>query len=261
MSTALPPIEVTPRDLSAYRAGNIGIDYVHRFESGKPGPHVMINGLTHGNEFCGMVAVCHLLDRGVRPKVGTLTLSFANVAAYESFDPAAAVREPADHAQPQPHLVDGLARGRGRQHRAAPRPRDAAGGGRGRAHPRHPFDQPGRGAVLGLSGVRAQCRRRRRAAAAGRAPGDAGRPRLGHAADPARRACRRRGARRGAGGRVRPALQAGDLGPGGRGGAGFPRPLRPDRPRGGAARHAAAPLRAAAHARDPGRELRLRRGR
>jgi predicted deacylase len=48
----------------------------------------MINALTHGNEFCGMVAVCHLLDSGVRPKIGTLTLSFANVAAYETFDPA-----------------------------------------------------------------------------------------------------------------------------------------------------------------------------
>jgi predicted deacylase len=48
----------------------------------------MINGLTHGNEFCGMTAVCHLLDSGVRPKIGTLTLSFANVAAYETFDAA-----------------------------------------------------------------------------------------------------------------------------------------------------------------------------
>jgi predicted deacylase len=88
MSTLLPALEVEPRDLSRYRAGNTGIDYVHRFDSGKPGPHVMVNGLTHGNEFCGMVAVCHLLDSGVRPKVGTLTLSFANVAAYETFDPA-----------------------------------------------------------------------------------------------------------------------------------------------------------------------------
>ncbi|MGZ5156155.1 MAG: succinylglutamate desuccinylase [Caldimonas sp.] len=86
MSAPLPPIEVTPRDLSAYRAGNTGIDYVHRFESGRPGPHVMVNALTHGNEFCGMVAVCQLLDSGVRPKIGTLTLSFANVAAYQTFD-------------------------------------------------------------------------------------------------------------------------------------------------------------------------------
>jgi predicted deacylase len=82
-----PAFEVLPRDLTPYRAGNTGIEYVHRFESGKPGPHVLINGITHGNEFCGMVAVCHLLDSGVRPKVGTLTLSFGNVAAYESFDP------------------------------------------------------------------------------------------------------------------------------------------------------------------------------
>ncbi len=88
MNAPLPAIEVTPRDLSRYREGNTGIDYLHRFESGKPGPHVMINGLTHGNEFCGMVAVCHLLESDVRPLIGTLTLSFANVAAYQSFDAA-----------------------------------------------------------------------------------------------------------------------------------------------------------------------------
>ena len=82
----LPAFEVLPRDLTPYRAGNTGIDYVHRFESGQPGPHVLINGITHGNEFCGMVAVCHLLDSGVRPRIGTLTLSLGNVAAYESFD-------------------------------------------------------------------------------------------------------------------------------------------------------------------------------
>lgn len=80
-------LEVMPRDLSAYRQGNVGVDYVHRFESGVAGPHVLINALTHGNEFCGMVAACHLLDTGVRPLRGTLTVSFANVAAYESFDP------------------------------------------------------------------------------------------------------------------------------------------------------------------------------
>jgi len=83
----LPPIEIQPRDLQPYRRGNTGIDYVHRFESGKPGPHVMVNALTHGNEFCGMVAATHLLDTGVRPKIGTLTVSFANVAAYQSFHP------------------------------------------------------------------------------------------------------------------------------------------------------------------------------
>ena len=91
----LPAFEVLPRDLTPYRAGNTGIDYVHRFESGQPGPHVLINGITHGNEFCGMVAVCHLLDSSVRPKIGTLTLSLGNVAAYESFD----IEKPFDSRQ------------------------------------------------------------------------------------------------------------------------------------------------------------------
>ena len=81
-----PSFEVLPRDLSPYRVGNVGVDYVHRFDSGRPGPHVLVNALTHGNEFCGMVAACHLLDQGVRPRVGTLTVSFANVEAYQSFD-------------------------------------------------------------------------------------------------------------------------------------------------------------------------------
>ncbi len=86
MPTQPTPIEVIQRELSAYRAGNTGIDYVHRFESGKPGPHVLINALTHGNEICGMVAATHLLDTGVRPAIGTLTVSFAHVEAYEAFD-------------------------------------------------------------------------------------------------------------------------------------------------------------------------------
>ncbi|MBA2964851.1 MULTISPECIES: succinylglutamate desuccinylase/aspartoacylase domain-containing protein [Ramlibacter] len=87
MTAPLPPIELGPRDLSAYRAGNTGIDYVHRFASGRPGPHVLVNALTHGNEFCGMVAATHLLDNEVRPRIGTLTVSFANVEAYATFDP------------------------------------------------------------------------------------------------------------------------------------------------------------------------------
>jgi predicted deacylase len=81
-------IEVHPRDLEPYRRGNTGIDWAHRFDSGRPGPHVLVNALTHGNEFCGMVAATHLLDSGVRPLIGTLTVSFANVQAYRSFDPA-----------------------------------------------------------------------------------------------------------------------------------------------------------------------------
>ena len=52
MTHPQPALEVLPRDISAYREGNTGIDYVHRFDSGQPGPHVLINALTHGNELC-----------------------------------------------------------------------------------------------------------------------------------------------------------------------------------------------------------------
>ncbi|MCD6077819.1 MAG: succinylglutamate desuccinylase/aspartoacylase [Ramlibacter sp.] len=86
MTAQTPALELLPRDLAAYRQGNTGIPYVHRFASGKSGPHVLVNALTHGNEFCGMVAATHLLDQGIRPLTGTLTVSFANVAAYESFE-------------------------------------------------------------------------------------------------------------------------------------------------------------------------------
>jgi hypothetical protein len=46
----LPPQEVGPRDLSALRRGNVGVDYVHRLAADRPGPHLVVNALTHGNE-------------------------------------------------------------------------------------------------------------------------------------------------------------------------------------------------------------------
>ena len=81
------PIEVDFPDLARWQSGNTGIEYVYTFDSGKPGPHVMINALTHGNEVCGAIIVDALLQLGIRPIQGTLTLAFANVAAYQRFDP------------------------------------------------------------------------------------------------------------------------------------------------------------------------------
>ncbi len=81
-----PPVNLLPIDLAPYRHGNTGIDYVHRLDSGKPGPVVMINALTHGNELCGAHALKYLFDHEVRPSRGVLILSFANVDAYERFD-------------------------------------------------------------------------------------------------------------------------------------------------------------------------------
>jgi predicted deacylase len=82
------PLSLAPPDISPYRTGNTGIDYVTTFESGVAGPHLVINALSHGNEICGAVAISFLFALGVRPRVGKLTLSLANVAAYQTFDPA-----------------------------------------------------------------------------------------------------------------------------------------------------------------------------
>ncbi len=82
------PIEVGFPDIRPYACGNTGIPYVFNFDSGVPGPQVMINALTHGNEVCGAIAVKELLDLGIRPRKGKLTLSFANVEAYQRFDSA-----------------------------------------------------------------------------------------------------------------------------------------------------------------------------
>ena len=80
-------IELQAPDISAYRSGNAGAEYVHQFDSGKPGPHVCVNALMHGNEICGAIALDHLLKAKLQPKRGTLTLCFVNVGAYLNFDP------------------------------------------------------------------------------------------------------------------------------------------------------------------------------
>jgi len=80
-------VHLMPCDISDYKSGNTGIDYVTTFDSGATGPHVMINALTHGNELCGAHALKFLFEAGIQPQRGKLTLSFANVDAYETFDP------------------------------------------------------------------------------------------------------------------------------------------------------------------------------
>ena len=83
----MPAIELTAPDIRPHRQSASGTDYVHVLESGKPGPNVLVNALTHGNEICGAIVVDRLLREGVRPTRGTLTLSFANIAAFERFEP------------------------------------------------------------------------------------------------------------------------------------------------------------------------------
>jgi predicted deacylase len=80
-------VELTPPDIEPYRAGNTGAEYVTSFAAPAAGPHVMVTALTHGNEICGAIALDKLFRAGVRPRRGTLTLAFDNVAAYREFDP------------------------------------------------------------------------------------------------------------------------------------------------------------------------------
>ncbi len=83
-----PRIEITPPDLRPYREGNSGIPYVWSFDSGRAGPHVGINALIHGNELSGAWALVRLLELGLRPQCGRLSLSFANIDAFSRFDAA-----------------------------------------------------------------------------------------------------------------------------------------------------------------------------
>jgi predicted deacylase len=82
------PVELQAPDIRPYRQGNTGVDFVHRLNSGRPGPQVMVQALTHGNEICGAIALDWLFKRGFQPACGSLTLAFGNVAAYARFDPA-----------------------------------------------------------------------------------------------------------------------------------------------------------------------------
>lgn len=84
-----PAIELRPPDLSALRQGNTGVDWVHVFDSGQPGPTVLVQALTHGNEICGALALVHLFEQKVAPVRGRLILAFANVEAFARFDLAA----------------------------------------------------------------------------------------------------------------------------------------------------------------------------
>ena len=75
-------------DLSAWRAGNTGTEGVWHFDSGLPGRQVLVSALIHGNELCGAWALKGLLESGLRPQAGSLTLMFCNLAAFDRFDPA-----------------------------------------------------------------------------------------------------------------------------------------------------------------------------
>ncbi len=86
----LPAFEVAfpAPDISAWRAGNCGLEGFWSFDGAAPGPHVVVTGLVHGNEIGGAVALDRLLRAPPSLRCGRLTVGFANLAAYARFDPA-----------------------------------------------------------------------------------------------------------------------------------------------------------------------------
>ena len=87
---AVPRLEVRlpVPDVRVWHAGNTGVEGVWRIEATEPGPHLVITGLIHGNEIAGALVLSRWLRDGVRPRRGALTLVFANLAAFDRFDPA-----------------------------------------------------------------------------------------------------------------------------------------------------------------------------
>ncbi|HZQ60434.1 MAG TPA: succinylglutamate desuccinylase/aspartoacylase family protein [Casimicrobiaceae bacterium] len=86
--TPLPAIELRFLDIERWSSGNAGIPYVWTYEAPRPGPHTLIQALTHGNEVCGAIALDWALRKGITPQRGRLTYCFANVEAYQGFDAA-----------------------------------------------------------------------------------------------------------------------------------------------------------------------------
>ena len=83
-----PSIDVEIPDIARWSAGNAGVPYLWTFDSGTPGPHVALQALTHGNEVCGAIAADFLLDQGLRPPRGRLSICFANFAAFRTWNAA-----------------------------------------------------------------------------------------------------------------------------------------------------------------------------
>ncbi len=86
---ALPDFKVRlcRPDIADWVAGNTGLLGFTTRDSHRPGPHVALLALMHGNEIAGAVALDRLLRAGLKPARGRLTFGFVNIAAFDRFDP------------------------------------------------------------------------------------------------------------------------------------------------------------------------------
>ena len=81
-------VSVPTPDIAPWIAGNTGLPGFTTLDGAADGPHVVLVALTHGNETAGAAALDRLLRAGLRPLRGRLTLGFANLDAFQRFDPA-----------------------------------------------------------------------------------------------------------------------------------------------------------------------------
>ena len=81
------PVNLAAPDIRRWLPGNIGTPGVWSFSAPAPGPHAAIVTLMHGNEIAGAILLDRWLQAGLRPARGRLSLIFANLEAYQRFDP------------------------------------------------------------------------------------------------------------------------------------------------------------------------------
>jgi hypothetical protein len=84
-----PPFEVrlAVPDIAPWVAGNTGVRGFTTRAASRPGQHVALLALTHGNEISGAIVLDRLLRAGFAPIRGRLTFGFVNLEAFQRFDP------------------------------------------------------------------------------------------------------------------------------------------------------------------------------
>ncbi len=89
VQTPLPHFDVrlTAPDIDPWREGNTGTPGFTSWTAARPGPHVALLALSHGNELGGAIVLDRLLRDGLRPSRGKLTFGFMNLTAFDQFDP------------------------------------------------------------------------------------------------------------------------------------------------------------------------------
>ncbi|HEX3350342.1 MAG TPA: succinylglutamate desuccinylase/aspartoacylase family protein [Acetobacteraceae bacterium] len=80
-------VQIATPDIAPWLRGNTGVHGVTSYAAAAPGPHVALIALTHGNEIAGAVVLDRLLRDRLRPLRGRLSFGFANLGAFERFDP------------------------------------------------------------------------------------------------------------------------------------------------------------------------------